>query len=773
MVAVLASVMAAGWAVPAGAATKFVSCDGDDHYALQRAVDAAANGDTLVVTTHGCDSPLISKDLTVMGFFTFTPKLDGTLRVGGGRVVLDNLVLSSWTRELLYVWAGTVVARHLDMSGVQAIDGFDVARGAVWIGAGSTAAIEDSKIDNSDVRGILNEGGLTLRGVTVTRNRGGGIRNTGTLAIEASTISSNSSWLLEGGVFNEGTLHVRRSTISDNAAGDAGGGIRNAGNLTVDQSAVIRNKAKSFGGGLSMGPGSRADITASTFSGNSAYAGGGIWNDDATVVLNATTISGNSASTGGGGVTGTTGTVWVESTVLSANGSSPCGGALTWASFGGNYLASGCGPASPGPGDVTGSSPMLAELADNGGPTLTMKPLPGSPLIDKGRCIGTLDQRSVFKPQTGACDIGAYENRPPVAPNAPTFSVASPTNGLFSVVWSNTTDRDGDPIGYRMERRDADDADWTLDGAVRPEGTLRFRLVASDRNAETASPSSTAMVVDRTAPGLPSVVADRTPEYVDGEGSEWYADKTVVKVTPGADPALPDGTAGSGTVSPAAADHTYDTAGQHVTSARSRDAVGNESYAVSRTVHVDTSAPELALEACPSEVLLGTTRSIGWTASDTGSGLAGAASGSQALDTSAVGTRSVRVEAADRVGHVGADTCSYEVVYAFGGFDAPLRATFPAINSVGAGQVVAVRFSLGGDHGLGVLEGDPTVTPIACDTKEPLGDARTATALRPFSYDGGKYTFWWQTSSEWRRTCARFTLALDDGTTHKANISFR
>ena len=255
----------------------------------------------------------------------------------------------------------------------------------------------------------------------------------------------------------------------------------------------------------------------------------------------------------------------------------------------------------------------------------------------------------------------------------------------------------------------------------------------------------------------------------------WYADTVVVSLEPGEDPALADGSRGSGTVSPEPAQHAYDTAGSHTTSARSVDAAGNESAESSLDVRVDTSAPEVSLDACPALVRFGTSVAVGWTASDTGSGLTGGATGSVALDSSAIGTRTVRIEVSDHVGHTASDSCSYEVGYDFTGFDAPLKAAWPALNTVTTGQVVPVRFGLGGDAGLDVLRGAPTVTPIACDTRQPVGAPRTAVAQRPLSYDASKrtYTFWWLTLKEWRKTCAELAITLDDGTTHKANVSFR
>lgn len=60
-----------------------------------------------------------------------------------------------------------------------------------------------------------------------------------------------------------------------------------------------------------------------------------------------------------------------------------------------------------------GNDPMLGALADNGGPTQTMLPQPGSPLIDAiqpvSECQVDVDQRGVTRPQIKGCDTGAVE----------------------------------------------------------------------------------------------------------------------------------------------------------------------------------------------------------------------------------------------------------------------------------------------------------------------------------------------------------------------------
>jgi hypothetical protein len=57
------------------------------------------------------------------------------------------------------------------------------------------------------------------------------------------------------------------------------------------------------------------------------------------------------------------------------------------------------------------TDPKLGPLADNGGPTLTVALLPGSPAIDAGNTslAPATDQRGVPRPFSLAADIGAFE----------------------------------------------------------------------------------------------------------------------------------------------------------------------------------------------------------------------------------------------------------------------------------------------------------------------------------------------------------------------------
>jgi hypothetical protein len=80
----------------------------------------------------------------------------------------------------------------------------------------------------------------------------------------------------------------------------------------------------------------------------------------------------------------------------------------------------------PADGD-TFSDPKLGPLANNGGPTLTMALLPGSPAIDAGNTslAPATDQRGFPRPAGPAADIGAFEYGSVMSPVAVSRSGAT------------------------------------------------------------------------------------------------------------------------------------------------------------------------------------------------------------------------------------------------------------------------------------------------------------------------------------------------------------
>jgi hypothetical protein len=117
------------------------------------------------------------------------------------------------------------------------------------------------------------------------------------------------------------------------------------------------------------------------------------------------------------------------SVITSPNGgpncSGPTGDPLTGiTSVGYNFADdTSCGLAASTDKQGAGNNPALGPLADNGGPTQTLLPQTGSPLIDAipgaacqtGPAAGvTTDQRGIVRPQGPGCEIGAVEIAVPV-----------------------------------------------------------------------------------------------------------------------------------------------------------------------------------------------------------------------------------------------------------------------------------------------------------------------------------------------------------------------
>jgi concanavalin A-like lectin/glucanase superfamily protein len=378
-----------------------------------------------------------------------------------------------------------------------------------------------------------------------------------------------------------------------------------------------------------------------------------------------------------------------------------------------------------------------------------------------------------------SCSVPVIHRRP----GAPQLVAGtSPGNGAVTIGWSRPAGAPA-PAAYVLEARDANDAGWiqvartaaesysTPAGSPLAQGTWTFRVRIDDPIFDpTPSDDSSAVVVDRTAPSAPTTATDRPEDAAGG----WFRDTVTVSFDGAGDPSLPDGSPGSGVNPPTIpASTTYSTAGTFTATGTVRDRAGNTSVASSRTVRVDTSRPAAAI-ACPAaDVIQDSSATAAWTASDTGSGLTGAASGTVALATGAVGTFTVSAPTVtDKVGHVAtAASCSYRVIYDWDGFLDPV--SNDDVNTIDGGDVAPILFRLNGDRGLGVLAGTPTTAPGNCSGKKDAVQwslPSTWTGLRYFS---GTYVWAFPTQASWRNTCRELTVTLDDGTTHTALFRFK
>lgn len=392
-------------AAPAAAGTWSVNTTADDgtgtcgavHCTLRDAISSASPGDTITFAlpapstiTLVIDELLADKNLTIKG--------------PGAKLLTVERSHAAGTRpfRIFHVLSTVAITGMTLSNGSSPLDGsgYNGSGGAILNeGAAASLLVIDCIISGNHADfgnsggggGIANKGGMvTIHGSTISGNAaygGAGVANDytgGTVVITSSTISGNTAVNFGGGVdTNGGTVLILNSTISGNVAGEAGGVGLSANTLNF----------------------TTLNITSSTIAGNSTYLYGG----------------------GGVGTFGATygkgSTVDVRNSIIAGNtsaGSAPdFNGTLNSQGF--NLIGNTGGTVVTGitTGNKLNVDPMLGPLQDNGGPTKTIAPLPGSPVIDAGNVNGTsIDQRGLVRPVDDptipnaggdGTDMGAYE----------------------------------------------------------------------------------------------------------------------------------------------------------------------------------------------------------------------------------------------------------------------------------------------------------------------------------------------------------------------------
>ena len=152
---------------------------------------------------------------------------------------------------------------------------------------------------------ISSSGRLTLNEVTLNNPTGGCIVNSGTVTLNSSTLRSCINGTLAfsfGGILNffGGTVTLNSSWITGNSSAGAGGGILNQGTVTLNSS-IISNNTSQDGGGIFNDGGGTVTLNSSTISGNRVTSQGGGIRNFGEVTLNKSSIYGNSAPVAGGG----------------------------------------------------------------------------------------------------------------------------------------------------------------------------------------------------------------------------------------------------------------------------------------------------------------------------------------------------------------------------------------------------------------------------------------------------------------------------------------
>jgi parallel beta-helix repeat protein len=285
---------------------------------LQAAIDAAAENDEIWVRSHtyGLSAEVdVNKVLFVYGGFA------------GTEIQRDS---RDWvTRPTVIDGQDTV--RCMNVNAAATVDGFTfthgnaVHGGAILVSA-SGATVANSSILNSSATG--SGGGVycsettNLNGCTILNNtageNGGGIY---TLSSNSTTISdclisgntaNRSTDGGGGGIYNDAGFSplITSCIIRSNTTAGHGGGIHNneRNEARISGCTITLNSASKNGGGIYSGQNgstnyARPDITNCVIANNHAVNGGGLYSDEAsnTDMVNCT-IAGNTASSHGAGL---------------------------------------------------------------------------------------------------------------------------------------------------------------------------------------------------------------------------------------------------------------------------------------------------------------------------------------------------------------------------------------------------------------------------------------------------------------------------------------
>ena len=361
---------------------------GQTYTTIQSAVDAAGNGDVLLLAAETFTEQNITitnKSLTIIGV---SP---------ASTIVQAHAVAESATDRVFKITHSSYSKANLVFLEKITIRNGNSARKAGGLyGQNTTIRLKDCSIESNSTTTPVNAG--------YYGDGGGGIQlENSNLIAENCTffdnhhISSYKTDMMGGGAIaffpndQVNYMEISNCTFSDNSSGAHGGAIMNKPTITND----IR-------------------ITNSTFVGNSAPYGGayrqmGSGANPQPIFLINSLFYGNTASLGGSQMYSQEATNWTVDNCLIED-------------------TSAAGLAGVFKDCIVGVDPLLGSLADNGGFTKTYSIGSGSPAIDKGTTTDLLlDQRG--SSILGTRDIGSYEYSAPTNQNTVYANSSSVTAG--------------------------------------------------------------------------------------------------------------------------------------------------------------------------------------------------------------------------------------------------------------------------------------------------------------------------------------------------------
>jgi len=367
---------------------------------------------------------------------------------------------------------------------------------------------------NTTIQGFTSGSGATLTNLVTVDGGGSSVENNGTIFVVngTSTAINNlninngyaSNGFSGGAIANNGSIAISGSAFTGNQATGSGGGIYNGGPLTVVNSTFYNNSATGGNGGAidntcSSGCGT-ATVSNSTFYQNSALNGGNgyggamnnVGNGPIMLTVNNSTIVGNFTDNsnpsngygGGGGGINSNNSLYLTNNVITGNtisGSSAddlddnfsvsnytTGSTYTTQNnmINGNLVGIWNGLTE------NGTSVTMAPLANYGGPTQTMIPLPGSVAICAGIAGGTTDQRGdPLQPVGGYCPAGTVDSGAVQTNYTLAFTTEPPANAYIEVALAPAPVLTLTESGNVFAPATGTVTITDLDGALDPSGT--------------------------------------------------------------------------------------------------------------------------------------------------------------------------------------------------------------------------------------------------------------------------------------------------------------
>ncbi len=350
----------------------------------------------------------------------------------------------------LFQASGVLILSNTSFASNQARGGVipNIAEGPTPVLGGALAALGGSvTMDHCQWWGNIAQGGDNLSHAAAGNSLGGAIYGTAAIAAFHCTISGNAALAgnraygpsfaaatgYGGGIYNAGTLTLDDCVVSSNLAcgGTAvvpfsfanggnsfGGGIFNADRLLATNCTIALNSA--------LGASGSSGSANTSIAANGSALGGGVYNSAAATfqALNVTIASNwcnaqpanpgpyyTNGLAAGLQIANTNGSVSVRNSLLAYGGTNGnTYGAIT--DLGDNISSDGSASFNSGT-SYNFTDPLLGPLANNGGPTLTMALLPGSPAIQYADSATAPpdDQRGFARPAgVGVIDLGAYQS---------------------------------------------------------------------------------------------------------------------------------------------------------------------------------------------------------------------------------------------------------------------------------------------------------------------------------------------------------------------------